>query len=77
LAKHFCIPFYVAAPQSTLDAGTATGKNIIIEERPTEEVSALPFKSLITHPEAKIRNPAFDVTDRSLVTAIITDKGLF
>jgi methylthioribose-1-phosphate isomerase len=66
LAKHHGIPFYVVAPSSTLDADTATGESIPIEERDGSEIT--------THFAA--RNPAFDVTPRELITAIITEDGV-
>src|SRR3954452_3665023 len=75
LAKEHDIPFYVAAPWSTVDLATPDGKHIPIEERDQREVSH--FKSLRLTPEgALIRNPAFDVTPAKYVTAIITERGV-
>lgn len=75
LAKHFGIPFYVACPSSTIDMDTATGNDIIIEEREDEEVTHFGLKR--TAPEGiQVRNPAFDVTPNELVTGIITEKGI-
>ncbi|RSD26036.1 S-methyl-5-thioribose-1-phosphate isomerase [Mesobacillus subterraneus] len=75
LAKAHNIPFYVAAPLSTIDLETETGKEIPIEERAAEEITAGFGKS--TAPEGvKVFNPAFDVTPHHLITAIITEKGI-
>ena len=70
------IPFYVAAPTSTLDPATATGADIRIEERDPREV-ADGFGARTAPPEAAVFNPAFDVTPAELVTAIVTDRGVF
>ncbi|MBI5150267.1 MAG: S-methyl-5-thioribose-1-phosphate isomerase [Candidatus Omnitrophica bacterium] len=75
LAKHHRIPFYVVAPQSTFDLSIAGGKQIPIEERSREEV--LGFGGRPTAPrQVKVYNPAFDVTDNALITAIVTEKGI-
>lgn len=75
LAKENGIPFYVAAPISTLDPNTKTGDGIIIEERSVEEVAFIMGVQIA--PEGiSIRNPAFDVTPAKYVTAIITEKGV-
>lgn len=75
LAKAHNIPFYVAAPLSTIDLETKTGDEIPIEERASEEITAGFGKS--TAPEGvKVFNPAFDVTPNHLITAIITEKGI-
>jgi len=75
LAKEHGIPFYVAAPLSTVDMKCPTGKEIPIEERDTREVSHI--KDIQLAPEGiEISNPAFDVTPNHLVTAIITEKGV-
>ncbi len=80
LAQHHNIPFYVAAPLSTIDLQTKTGEDIVIEERDTREVTHLlgtPAAGNAIAPEGiKVRNPAFDVTPNELVTAIITEKGI-
>lgn len=74
-AQFHKIPFYVAAPVSTIDAGTARGEDIVIEERSVDEVSFVGTTQVV--PEGvSIRNPAFDVTPASLITAIITEKGV-
>ncbi|MCP4137526.1 MAG: S-methyl-5-thioribose-1-phosphate isomerase [bacterium] len=75
VAKEHNIPFYVAAPISTLDPETATGAEIVIEERSIDEVVYI--KSEQIAPEGiSVRNPAFDVTPAKNITAIITDKGV-
>ncbi len=75
LAGNHSIPFYVAAPTSTLDPGTETGKGIPIEERSIEEVVYI--QSVQIAPEGiSVKNPAFDVTPAEFITAIITEKGV-
>ena len=66
LAKHHDIPFYVVAPTSTLDSGTPTGAGIPIELRDGGEITT----------RFAARNPAFDVTPRELITAIVTEDGV-
>jgi methylthioribose-1-phosphate isomerase len=75
LAKEHGIPFYVAAPWSTIDRATATGDDIPIEERNAIEVTHHGGKQLTPH-GVGIRNPAFDVTPAKYVTAIITERGV-
>jgi len=75
LAKEHGIPFYVAAPWSTVDMATATGEGIPIEERPHVEVTHHGGKQL-TPNGVGICNPAFDVTPAKYVTAIITERGV-
>jgi methylthioribose-1-phosphate isomerase len=75
LAHHHGLPFYVAAPTSTIDLGTPDGDAICIEERDADEVRA--FAGRATAPKGSaVRNPAFDVTPARLVTAIITEVGV-
>ena len=75
LAKEHNIPFYVAAPISTIDLATPDGDQIPIEERNIREVSHLgPMR--LTPEAAHIRNPAFDITPNKFVTAIITERGI-
>ena len=69
------VPFYVAAPWSTIDMATASGADIPIEERPAQEVTHV-FDQKIVPDDVPVRNPAFDVTPSDLVTAIITDRGI-
>ncbi|MFC1709210.1 S-methyl-5-thioribose-1-phosphate isomerase [Candidatus Omnitrophota bacterium] len=76
LAKFHGIPFYAVAPLSTFDKDLKDGKGIPIENRKEEEVVSLYFKKRIAPFGIGIRNPAFDVTDSSLVTAFITERGL-
>jgi methylthioribose-1-phosphate isomerase len=75
LAKEHGIPFYVAAPLSTIDLATPDGARIPIEERSEREVTHV-GTSRITPEGARIRNPAFDVTPARLVTAIVTERGI-
>jgi len=76
LARYHKIPFYIAAPASTFDLKIKSGKDIPIEQRSGKELSELFFKKPIAARGVKIFNPAFDVTPNSLITAIITDKGI-
>jgi methylthioribose-1-phosphate isomerase len=75
LAKAHGIPFYVAAPVSTLDRGTPTGGDILIEERGGQEIVACAGQP-VAPPGASARNPVFDVTPHHLVTAIVTERGV-
>jgi len=75
LAKEHGIPFYVAAPLSTIDLNTADGSGIPIEERNDREVTHV-GSYRVTPVGARIRNPAFDVTPAKYVTAIVTEQGI-
>ena len=75
LAREHGIPFYVAAPMSTIDLATAEGAQIPIEERHEREVTHV-GGTRMTPSGAHIRNPAFDVTPAKYVTAIITERGI-
>ncbi len=75
LAKEHEIPFYVAAPLSTIDLNTTDGSKIPIEERSDREVTHV-GPNRLTPEGAHIRNPAFDVTPAKYVTAIITERGI-
>jgi methylthioribose-1-phosphate isomerase len=75
LAKEHSIPFYVAAPISTIDLKTPDGGRIPIEERNDREVTHV-GPSRLTPEGARVRNPAFDVTPARYVTAIITERGI-
>ena len=85
IARHYGIPFYVAAPSSTFDLDCKDGSSIVIEERNEEEVThqsgpdedGESRKIRVIAPGAKVENPAFDVTPRSLITGYITEKGMF
>lgn len=76
LAKYYGIPFYVLGPYSTIDYKCKTGDDIIIEEREQSEIKKMWYKKPMALSETKCYNPAFDVTDNSLITAIITDRGI-
>jgi methylthioribose-1-phosphate isomerase len=69
------IPFYVVAPGSTLDAATATGDDIVIEHRHPDEVRR-GYGALTAPPDVDVYAPAFDVTPASLITGIVTDRGV-
>ncbi len=75
LAKEHGIPFYVAAPISTIDLSTPDGSTIPIEERNAREVTHV-GPTRMTPEAAHVRNPAFDVTPNKYVTAIITERGI-
>ncbi|OLE42214.1 MAG: S-methyl-5-thioribose-1-phosphate isomerase [Candidatus Rokubacteria bacterium 13_1_20CM_2_68_19] len=76
LAHHHHVPFYVAAPFSTIDPTLASGAEIPIEERDPAEVRRV--GATVTAPEASpVFNPAFDVTPSELIAAIITERGVF
>jgi methylthioribose-1-phosphate isomerase len=75
LAHRHAIPFYVAAPISTVDLACPRGEQIPIEERPAREVSHV-FERQVAPSGVKIANPAFDVTPSELITAIITERGV-
>ena len=75
LAKEHGIPFYVAAPISTVDLATADGSGIPIEQRNTKEVSHIAGKQMVPD-GVSIENPAFDVTPAKYVAAIITERGI-
>jgi methylthioribose-1-phosphate isomerase len=75
LAHEHKIPFYVAAPVSTIDLETPEGDRIPIEERDQREVTHL-GSARLTPEGAKIRNPAFDVTPHRYITAIVTERGV-
>lgn len=77
IAKRYNIPFYVCAPFSTFDADTAGGGDIVIEQRPSEEVTHAFFAQCSTHPAVNVYNPAFDVTPAELITGFITERGIF
>lgn len=75
LAKRHNIPFYVAAPTSTIDLNISDGSKIPIEERDHSEVQRI-GKERITPDYINVINPAFDITPAELITSIITDKGI-
>jgi len=77
IAKHYGVPFYICAPSSTLDMATPDGGGIVIEQRAPEEVTEMWYERRMAPAEAGVYNPAFDVTDASLIAAIITEDGVF
>lgn len=76
VAKRYGVPFYVCAPTSTIDYDTPTGAEIKIEQRPAEEVTEMWYKERMAPEGVKVFNPAFDVTDNELITAIVTEYGV-
>jgi methylthioribose-1-phosphate isomerase len=76
LAKAHNIPFYVAAPMSTIDPKTPTGDDITIEKRPASEVTHINGQAVVP-PGVEVFNFAFDITPNELISAIITEKGVF
>ncbi|MGI6152599.1 MAG: S-methyl-5-thioribose-1-phosphate isomerase [Christensenellaceae bacterium] len=75
-AKYYGIPFYVCAPSSTLDMACPTGDDIIIEQRPAEEVTEMWYEKRMAPDGVKVFNPSFDVTESANITAIITEHGV-
>jgi methylthioribose-1-phosphate isomerase len=76
VAKHYGVPFYVCAPTSTIDWDTPTGADIVIEERPSTEVTDMWYEKPMAPAGIKVFNPAFDVTPASLITGIVTEHGV-
>ena len=76
LAKHYGIPFYVLGPTSTIDMACPDGAHIPIEQRDPGEIKTMWYEKPMALPEVKCYNPAFDVTDHDLITAIVTEKGI-
>ncbi len=76
LAKYYDIPFYVLGPTSTIDMSIKNGREIIIEQRPAEEVTEMWYKKRMAPKDVKVYNPAFDVTDNELITGIVTEYGI-
>ncbi|MCL2498056.1 MAG: S-methyl-5-thioribose-1-phosphate isomerase [Symbiobacteriaceae bacterium] len=76
LAQHFKIPFYVLAPTSTVDPATPRGEAMVIEERDPTEVTTIGGVT-VAPAGVKVYNPAFDVTSAALISAIITEKGVY
>lgn len=76
LAKYYNIPFYVCAPISTIDLDCKSGEDIKIEIRPEKEITTKWYTKPMVPEGVKAYNPAFDVTDEKLITAIITEKGI-
>jgi len=76
LARYYGIPFYVLGPTSTVDLACPDGEHIPIELREPSEIREKWYAEPMALPEVKCYNPAFDVTDHSLITAIVTEKGV-
>lgn len=77
LAKAHGIPFYVAAPYSTIDLATKSGEQIPIEQRNPQEVTSIHGSHPVAPAGVNVLNPAFDVTPAEFITAIITERGVF
>lgn len=77
LASYYKIPFYVCCPVSTIDFACRDGGGIIIEEREKNEVTGMWYKRTMAPEGVKVWNPAFDVTPASLITAFVTERGIF
>jgi len=77
LAKYYGIPFYIFGPSTTIDMECATGAEIEIELRKPEEIKEMFYERPMAPADVKCYNPSFDVTDNSLITAIITENGIF
>lgn len=75
-ARQYGVPFYVCAPTSTIDMETLTGDDIVIEERNPGEVTEMWYEKPMAPKRIKVYNPAFDVTDHSLITGIVTEYGV-
>ncbi|NUQ94376.1 MAG: S-methyl-5-thioribose-1-phosphate isomerase [Gemmatimonadaceae bacterium] len=75
VARHHGVPFYVAAPSSTIDPAVPDGDSIVIEQRAADEVRRS-FGTLTAPADVAVYNPAFDVTPAALITAFVTDRGI-
>ncbi len=76
LASYYGIPFYVLGPSSTIDLNCPSGKQIPIEQRPQQEIKELWYEKPMAPDSVPCYNPAFDITDHSLISGIITEKGI-
>ncbi|MCR4672799.1 MAG: S-methyl-5-thioribose-1-phosphate isomerase [Lachnospiraceae bacterium] len=76
LCKYYNVPFYTLGPLSTIDMDCPTGDDIKIELRDPDEIRNMWYQEPMALPETKCYNPAFDVTDHTLLTAIVTDQGI-
>ena len=76
LAKYYGIPVYSLGPSTTIDFACPDGDHIPIEERKPEEIKELFYEKPMALPEVKCYNPAFDVTDHSLLAGIVTERGI-
>lgn len=75
-AKYCGIPFYVFCPSATIDFSCRSGEDIVIEERDGGEITSLFYEKSVAPAGVKCFNPAFDVTEAELITAIVTEKGI-
>lgn len=75
VAAHYGVPFYVMCPTSTIDMACATGDDIPIELREGDEIKTKFYEQPMAPAAVPCYNPAFDVTDHSLITAIVTERG--
>lgn len=76
IAKQYGIPFYVCAPTSTIDMQLSDGEGIVIEERSPGEVTEMWYQNRMAPEGIRVFNPAFDVTDHSMITGIVTEYGV-
>ena len=76
LARYYNVPFYVLGPTSTIDLDCPTGADIPIEERDGEEIRSLWYQEPMAPAGVRCWDPAFDVTDHSLISAIVTEGGI-
>lgn len=76
VARQYHVPVYICAPTSTIDLATPTGADIQIEQRKPEEVTEMWYEKRMAPEGVKVYNPAFDVTDHSLIAGIITENGI-
>ena len=76
IANHYGIPVYSLGPSTTIDFACPTGDDIPIEERNPDEIKELFYEKPMALPEVKCYNPAFDVTDHSLLSGIVTERGI-
>ena len=77
LAKHYGIPCYTLGPTSSIDFNCKTGSDIVIEERPSYEVTDMYFGKTMAPQGIKVYNPAFDITPAEFISGIVTEKGIF
>jgi methylthioribose-1-phosphate isomerase len=76
LARHHGVPFYVAAPTSTIDPSCPSGAAIPVEQRDGDEVATVPGGARVVPDGVAVANPAFDITPAALVTAYVTERGV-
>ncbi len=76
-ASHYNVPHYIIGPSTTIDLSCPSGKEIIIEERESTEITEMWYEKRMTPLDIKVFNPAFDVTPGELISAIITETGIY